>query len=240
LETATVKWFKDAHLDQIYSKGLEYAFFNEAGEQCHPFAFCKDFLQDAVWATLNKAAAHLYGFSYEYGVNPPLDLKQTRLGLRMKGAKGFAGSCTKALSFIQTMEKDFDFQPSTMTSLGCFLNSKSEVLVFVSDQRWLHSPVMLSLYSLALRVGLTYEGGSWREHFEEPKDCVNLGDRDYNASAKRGLNKLLGKDLTKVFAPKFEDNYPKDCGVKAMHNCSGIVSFAKGQIDHKVKGKWSK
>lgn len=236
----TVTWFADEAMAQIYSKGLEFAFFNEENTQCHPFAYCKDFLQDAIWAQLNKSSASIYGFSYKHGTNPPLDLKQTRMGVRNKGDTEFAAKCTKAHTFIKEMEADLGFTLSECASLGMFQGGKDEVFVYSSDQKWMHSPVLISLYTLALRVGMTYEGGGWRGHFEGAKSYLGSNDKGYTASAKKALDKIIGKDIAEVFAPKVEDNYPEDCNVSGMHNNSGIVSFANGNVNEKVKSNWSK
>lgn len=238
-EPKEVKWYADERLSQIYSKGLEYAFFNEKNEQCHPFAYCKDFLQDAIWAQLNESKASIYSFTYQHGHNPPLDLSLTRMGLRNKGDKDFSAKCEKSLHFMRAMETDMDFTPSEVYSVGNFEGGEDEVFVFTSDVRWMHSPVLISLYSLALRVGMTYEGGSWREHFENAKEYLGSNDKGYTKSAKKALDKIVGKDITKVFAAEFKDNYPSDCGVSGMHNYSGIVSFAEGNVNEKVKTNWS-
>ena len=91
-------WFGDTnYLEQIYESGLEYAYVNASGEQCHQFAFCKDFLQDAMWATLNKTKTTIYNFKYGYGDNPPLDLEKMRLAVRLKGTtyNYFENKCKK-------------------------------------------------------------------------------------------------------------------------------------------------
>ena len=234
-----VKWFADVGMAQIYSNGLEYAFFNGQNEQCHAFAYCKDFLQDAIMATVNESKASIYGFTYEHGKNPPLDMEITRMGLRNKGDADFVAKCERSLTFMRELEEAMGFEPSELRSVGCFQDGADEVVVFDSDKRWMHSPVLISLYSLALRVGMTYEGGGWREHFEGAKSYLGSHDKSYTASAKTALDKIVGKEVGEVFAPKMEDNYPADCAISGMHNNSGIVAFAKGNINAKVKSKWS-
>lgn len=235
------KWFEDVGLSQIYSSGLEFAYANEQGEQCHPFAYCKDFLQDAVWATLNKAKASIHLFTYEYNVNPPLDLKNVRMAVRLKGSKRvtFEEKCRKSLKFMNEVEKVQGFAP-TVLQFGGKHTSGNSVFVFISDAAWQHSPVMLSLYTLLLRVGMTYEEGPWREHFENAKSYLGENDKSYTTSAKKALDKIIGKSPGEVFAKKFEDNYPADCNLTGMHHNSGIVSFANENINDTVKNKWGK
>jgi hypothetical protein len=104
----------------------------------------------------------------------------------------------------------------------------------------MHSPVLVSLYTLMLRVGMTYEGGGWKKHFEGAKSYLGSNDKSYTGSAKKALDKIIGKKLSDVFAEKLEDNYPSDCSVSGMHNNSGIVSFANNNINSGVKTKWGK
>jgi hypothetical protein len=66
VETA-VTFGKNYDTDQIYSTGIEFAFAGRKDrkwKQATTFAYCKDFLHDAVWATLNRKPIHVHGFHY--------------------------------------------------------------------------------------------------------------------------------------------------------------------------------
>lgn len=232
-------WFSDKSMAQIYSQGVEFAFFNENKEQCHPFAFCKDFLQDAVWAMLNKKKSSIYSFSYEYGVNPPLDMEKTRLGVRNKGDDDFKKKCKKARLFLRELEAELQFEPSTLVCYGNYKEGKNPVFVFHGDRRWMFSPPMISLYSLAIRVGMTYEKGPWRKHFESAKEYIGRNDDGYTNRAKAALDKLIGKKPEEVFAKTIEDNYPSDCPIYVMHDQSGIIKFAEGSVSTQVSKNWN-
>lgn len=234
------KWFKDVGMAQIYSSGLEFAFISAAGEQCHAFAYCKDFLQDAVWATLNKSSAAIYGFSYVHGTNPPVDLDNMRLGVRLKGKGGedMENMCKKAQTFLQEVDLLQGFAPTELLLGGKRKGESHDTFVFVSDKAWLHSPVMVSLYSLLVRVGMTYEGGGWRKHFDSAKKYLGNNDSSYTKSAQKGVDKIVGKKPDELFAKEFIDNYPKGVNVSAMHNSSGILAYAKGTVNSTVKAKW--
>lgn len=234
------KWHSEGNLNQIYSSGLEFAFISKEGEQCHPFAFCKDYLQDAIWATLNKSSAAIYGFSYKHGRNPIVDLKKTRMALRFKNQAGFDELAVAALKFIHEMEKAQGYELSELHYGGKYKDKTHPVYVFVSDQRWMHSPVMISLYTLALRVGLSYTGGDWQQHFTAAKKYYGRNDKTYTKAAKKALEKIIGKDVGDVFAKKFADNYPKKLSMSGMHDRSGIVSFGNGYVDAQVKVNWKK
>lgn len=236
-------FFKDKGMNQIYSSGIEMAFFNEKGQQCHPFAFCKDYFQDAVWAQLNNKTASIYGFSYNPKVNPKLDLEQMRLAVRdkTKDAKTMEERCKKSINFLNKLEKKMGFSPSELVFCGNYTNEllKKEYPVwgFIGDKRWLHSSVMISAYSLLLRVGMTYEGGSIEKHLES-KNMVRKGDVNYVKRAMKGINLILSKGPEKIFAKKMEDNYPSTAACYDIHDYSGIVSFTEGHAAQKVKSAW--
>lgn len=236
------KWFKNVGMSQIYSSGLEFAFISVEGEQCHAFAYCKDFLQDAVWATLNESSASIYGFSYTHGTNPPVDLDNMRMGVRLCNSKGdeLEKMCLNAVKFLREVDKEQGFAPTDILLGGRRKGEKSDTFVFVSDPKWLYSPVMVSWYSLLVRVGMTYTGGDWRKHFDSAKSYLGKNDNGYTTSSKAGVDKLVGKQPEAIFAKKIIDNYPKGVSVSAMHNSGGIVAFSRGSVDAKIKAKWQK
>ncbi len=236
------KWFKNVGMNQIYSSGLEFAFISAEGKQCHAFAYCKDFLQDAVWATLNKSSASIYGFSYVHGTNPPVDLSVMRLGVRLSNSKPgeLEKMCLNSVKFLREVDKEQGFAPTDILLGGKRKGEKSDTFVFVSDPKWLYSPVMVSWYSLLVRVGMTYAGGDWRKHFDGAKSYLGRNDKRYTTSSKAGVDKLVGKQPNTIFAKTFSGNYPKGVVVSAMHNNGGIVAFSKGNVDPKIKAKWQK
>ena len=71
----------------------------------------------------------------------------------------------------------------------------------------------------------------------EPR--VGRNDKSYINTAKKALDKVIGKAPEKVFAEKIEDNYPKDCNIGALHDSSGIVTFARGGVPADLKKKWN-
>lgn len=238
-EPVITKWHPEGSLHQIYSSGLEYAFVNQAGEQCHPFAFCKDYLQDAIWATIHKSSVTIHGFHYTHGKNPPLDLENTRIALRLKGNKDFKNMCAKSLNFIRAIDAAQGFEPTELLYGGTYNDGSDEVYVFVSDKRWMYSTVLISLYTLILRVGMTYEGSDWRNHFSNAKSYLGCNDKSDTASATKGLDKFIGKPVESIFAKKMEDNYPKSVAVSNMHHRSGAVCFGNNNISADVKVNWT-
>lgn len=220
---------------QIYSSGLEYAWVNAAGEQCHPFAYCKDFLQDAVKEYLNQGSCKIYGFAYDSKINPPLGVDKTRIAVRFSGRKDLELLCQNSLRFMQAVESDLGFA-ITELAFGADTN-KGQAWVFISDPYWMQAPPLVSLYSLLLRVGLNYESGDWREHLKNTS-LIGRNDRDYLSSARKIIDKLNKDNIREIFAANQKDNYLADCSVNTMHNNSGVCAWASGDIPAEINRNW--
>lgn len=236
------EWFDEHRMGEIYSTGLQFAFVSADGHQCHPFAYCKDFLQDAIWAELNKCKASVYSFVHEYGTNPPVDLKKTRMATRLQGDTEFRNKCLQTLNFMREIDTAQKFTLTELQFGGKYKETSNKVYVFVSDAGWMYSPVMISLYSLFLRVGMTYEGGGWREHFGEAKSYLGTFDKTYTEKVKQALDKIIGQKMESLFADTQAKNYPpsKTKGLlPGMHHNSGIVSYATNTLGVEVKKNWT-
>ena len=70
----SIKWYDDDkrnnNILQIYKKGLEFSFVSENNEQCHPFVFCKDFLQIVIFANIYNRIISIFNFHYNPRKNP--------------------------------------------------------------------------------------------------------------------------------------------------------------------------
>lgn len=234
------KPYPDAGLNQIYSTGLEFAFVNAQGEQCHPFAYCKDFLQDAIWAEVNKDKSSIYGFTYAHKKNPAVDLTTTRVAVRYTKKTDFRKICRQSEKFLNAAEKDLGFSPTKLIYGGRNEKSKTgSVMIFEGDKKWMHAPPMISMYTLLIRVGLNFEGGDWKKHLEKGS-FLGSNDNNYLSAARPVILKMCGTNILEIFAAKMEKNYPSGCDVGTMHNYSGIQSLGKGNISAEVSKHWQK
>jgi hypothetical protein len=229
------KFFPDKGMAQIYDSGLEFAFVSPEGEQCHPFAYCKDFLQDAIWSMHNDKKSSVYGFSFDKKSNPLLDMDRTKVAIRLKNNKSFKDMCLKSLQFLNAVEEAFGFESTSLSYGG---DSKgSDVWVFSGDKNWMYAPPMISMYTLLLRVGLNYDGGDWQKHLDKAS-FVGDNDKVYLKDAKPAIKFLSTKKLQDVFASEWKDNYPKDCEIMGMHHYSGIQCLGRGNISSSVNKNW--
>ena len=229
-----INWMADrAGIAQIYSQGLEYAFVSEDGRQCHPFVYCKDFLQDAVWGQLHNKAAGIYGFSFNPAAMPPVYLERFTILLRFNRRDTFPKEIiSNTLPLLHMIEKVKGYEPCTIDSVGKFQGTGSEVFLLSADKRWLHAPPLLSFYTLAIRVGLTYDGSTLEEFFSKVKDgkvsCLSGNDRSYTTSALKITDKLLKTSEQDLFGGEMAKNYPPGINISSLHNSTGVVASSGG------------
>jgi len=121
-------------------------------------AMCKDFLNDVVKGAKCGVPVSLYGMAYDPKKDPPLDLEKCRVLVSeaTKSPKTFLGETGNAIRLLRKFESELGFEAS------CVLNSrikgrKLSCALVESDAKWMHSTVLLSLYTCLLRIGGRYD-----------------------------------------------------------------------------------
>lgn len=234
IESVKIEWFtQKQNLSEIYSSGMQYSLVNQDGKQCCPFCHCKDYFQDAVWATLHGKSTSIYGFSFDPATNPPLDMENTRMLLTNSKDNKFLEKIENMLDFINQVEDIFDFRNTTAKVVE---NPEAKyktcgIIETCSSHRWMRSPVLLSIYTLLLRVGFSHtKGNNWQDTI---KGMISgkiaqyqTNDKGYLQQSIEGLEYILKAGYKNIFyvQPKF--NYPEKADVNSIHNRSGIVAFS--------------
>ena len=221
------------NLSQIYSSGLEYSFVNQKGEQCEEFKMCKDWLQDAVWATVHQTPASIYGFKFDPSSNPAIDMDNTRLLMTNAKDKDFLKKIDNMLDFINQVEDIIGLQKTTVKLVS---NPPTKykacgVIETSSSARWMRSPAMLSLYTLFLRVGFAHKiGDNWQKTV---KDMIkgNIpqyqhNDQGYLSRSVEGIKYIIKAGYKNIFYNQMKFNYPEKIDINTLHNNSGIVAFS--------------
>ena len=153
-------WQGNEHLNEIYQLiGVKYAFLTskeEGNKQCHPWIKCRDFLHDALRAHVAKKKEGIFGFRYESGVNPPLDLEKMRLLVKRdanKDEKNISENTKEimdcALAILNCVEKYTNVKPLTKL----YETNQKDIYLFEGAKDWMESTFMISLYTLLIRLG---------------------------------------------------------------------------------------
>lgn len=243
-----VKWHpKSLQISQIPKEGLEYAFMSEDYIQIHQFVWCKDFMQDVIYASVNKKRVDIYGFSFDPKTAPPLYWGKTRLLLNSYKDANFGSKVFGGLrDFLHQIETRLKME---LTVFEQAANPhpryrKSGVFIVDGDPRWMQSPPMISLYTLLLRVGLVHtkktpfsdtikkvRDGEIKPYYG-PKGRHNDNDQTVLQKSEKGLARILKYGDRELFHPEVEDNFPAktpggSCtSVFSVHDNFGMVGFS--------------
>jgi hypothetical protein len=232
-----IKWMSDEQkLAQAFSSGLEFAFISKDKFQCTTFAFCKDFLQDAVQAYCIQKKRNIYGFEYDPAIHPPICLEKTRLAIANEDDDYLDHKIPLMMDFLHQIEKTLGISKSLVKQCSNppLKYIRCGVWIIEGSARWLRSPPMLSLYTLLIRLGIGHQIGT---SYEKTLTDISTGkmkayqdiDRLRLKSAMPGIKKIMKFGDRKLFYNKIELNYPKRIRTNTMHNALGIIGFAENK-----------
>ena len=227
---------------QIYSKGMEFALVSQDYKQCNPFVWCKDFLQDIVFASLQKKWINIYDFQYSPYIDPEPCLDKIRLLIANANDSNLRDKIPNILDILHQVEDKLEIKHSLVRE--CWLPpknyKKSGVWMFEGSKRWIKSPPMLSLYALLIRVGCVHEIGV---RYEKTFANIIAGvqkpyqkkDSLWLKHAMMGIEKVIRIGDRKIFHRDIKDNYP-NLDIDVIHNQLGIAGFSS-DIQDRLKGR---
>lgn len=242
-----IKWYeRTMPLQQVFHRGLMFAFVSDQYEQCCPFVLCKDFLQDTIHAYLTKKKRSIFGFSYDPKRDPHISIKKTRLVIGSNGSANLRNNIPNCIEFLNQIE---DHLHLSKTKYRECCNPPKRFLAggvwyLEGSRRWIKSPPMISFYTLLIRVGMCHvKGTSYTDTIEGVKSMTlhpeQCDDRSRLIGADKGIQKILSLGDRKVFTDKFEENYPKNVQTKIMHDDCGIIGYSCNAT-HNYFPHWSK
>lgn len=241
-----INWHpKTLKISQIPKEGLEYAFLSENYTQIHQLVWCKDFMQDVIFAHVTGTISSIYGFTYNPKTDPPLYRDKTRLMLNSFKDVNFGSKVLDGLrDFLHQIEKQLKMQRSVFEKVS---NphpryKRSGVYIVNGSKRWMNSPPMISLYTMLLRIGLVHQKGTpfyatidaLRKDKLKPYYGDPLQDNDSKVLRRieSGLNRILRHGDRKLFHQNIEKNYPTKTksgmrfSIYTMHDTCGMVGFS--------------
>ena len=204
---------KQLGLNQSYSKGIRFMMLNDKLEPLHQPVFCKDYLTDVIWCEHNnKYDEVVYGFKYPKNDYKHIDNKwlniaidNTELNIATEGFK------SNLQNFLNKAEHILGFSESV-----CSLEDNCIVIKYSNE--WIKYPYLISLFTMFLRVGLSYDGSDFIKYITEKNTNIKLPDSEFLFNAKKKINK--------IFVDKYlpEVKYTDYNVMESTHNSSGIVS----------------
>jgi hypothetical protein len=163
-KTIIVDWFPSTNslIEAYQQTEFKFSFVglpNKDGvsKQCHPWAKCRDFLPDAVRATIINKTFSIYGFSFNPNDNPALDLDTMRMLVYKSDLKSadkveFEDKMFFGINLLNHYEKIMKINLSVLYRTEKDYNNKP-VYLFIGNGEWMRSPFLISLYTLLIRLG---------------------------------------------------------------------------------------
>jgi len=155
-----VEWLPQDSLSEIYQKtGYQFALLSapkDGNKQACSWVLCRDFLQDAVSAFTSKGKCQIFGFKYQFGKHPPLDMSRTRMLVKKDGlatkdkVERFRKELKAGQSLVNHYERLAGVSMSTMKKVA---DDSKHVWRFRGPGIWMKSPFLVSMYSFLIRIG---------------------------------------------------------------------------------------
>jgi len=230
---------KKQNLGEIYQPvGIQYAFLSPDNKQCHPWIKCRDFLHDALRCFITGKKEVIFGFSYEPGIDPPLDLEKMRLLVKRKSNRNEenASENTKTMidstiSILRCIEKYSEIE--SLSNIFCTTKDE-DIYIFEGAADWMESTFMISLYTLLIRIGcrnIIFEDkkdlDSKLEELCKLKEAYNDHDIGYLRTVLPFIYKILEKRKDLKYIKEDGNQFFEKQSIGLFHNYSGVVELSR-------------
>jgi len=246
-EIAVELWKTKKHLCEIgQTTGIHYAFLSSKEDgyrQCHQWIKCRDFLHDALRNQVTGKKDYIYGFSYEKGVNPPIDTKKMRITVKRCEVNNTRDILEHGLAIIHCVEKHSGIKPlSKMYEATC---GEQGVYIFEGAVDWVESTFMISLYTFFIRLGAKkIEFKDKEDLYVKLEKLCKTSYSDHDVSYLKTILPFLDK-ITKnrkklKYVMKNGKSFFEDQTINMFHGYTGVVALcrqavSKGTQNEKLK-----
>jgi len=237
-------WFgKNNNLNEIYQEiDMKFSFVNEIDgklHQCHQWVKCRDFLHDAVRTTITGKKSSIYGFTFDIGENPLVDLENMNILVAYKDAKFWPlvrAQLSRGLRLINQIEANVGEELSVITKVqankGSYYN---HVWVIKGPKMWMSSPFLVSLYTFLIRLGAQkFKVGKCLEETIKNIDKYKVTAKEchdinyLNDTLKYIVSTVKCRKSFSFYNPDgISDTYYRALDINNFHNRAGIVSLCK-------------
>ena len=238
MEKIKIDWLqKDSNeqrIQQIYSQGLEYA-LSAGHKQCCDFVYCKDFLQDVIWANVNKSPVEIYNFKYDPGLIPINLEDQMYMLIANESDQFFGQKITTCLDFLNQIEKDLKLKRTIAFECENYPDKYNPggVYLLKASQRWMLSPPLISLYTTLVRCGFVHTIDNNYVHTlngiaNGTIKAYQSNDSEFVKSSFAGISAIIALGYRKIFYGDMTKNYPKHIQTSILHHDCGIRAYSWG------------
>lgn len=218
---------------QLYTKGLEYCLLSDKYEQCHQFVWCKDYLHDVMYSSVNNVPIKIFNFYFNPLKNKIPSTKKIKICVADNKNKNLTEKIEHCVNFLNKIEMKLGMKSSKYFFCKNIPKNytNGSMVIIEGDKRWLSSPPMISLYALLIRIGFCHKKStSYQTTFKkivnkkmslyQPKDLYNL------KSSLDGIKIILQHNDQNIFFKNWKYNYPIEIDILRVHNYLGISNFS--------------
>src|SRR6266850_798644 len=215
-----VTWKPKGGLIEGISYGFEYALLDREGTALTPTIQCKDYFTDLWWSEHEKQPCSVYGFNWKPG-KVDKDARSYLMAVR-KNKQDMRTYRIPLEQFLNEWENLLEFRRSKVS-----VGDEGKCLVVVFSQQWTTKPVLISAFTLFLRVGCDYDGSNLPKYIDKYasgafKSPMAGCDPQYVKTATPNLTKLM-KSGVSAFAQSYGQYGAGQ--TYDMHNAGGIVNY---------------
>lgn len=224
---------KEYSLSEIYQQvGMTFAFVSKESSKytlAHQWVKCRDFLNDVIRYEITGNRISIYGFSFGKD-NPRVSTEKIYIAVSMDNVDKslFKDYIKSSIKLLRHFEREAGVSLSRSKLATVSGSKKSNVVVICSNKMWLESPVLLSIYTLLIRLGVRKDINTYdKESLLSSLAQVNPnGDNDskYLSKIHTKLHYII-TNAAKLFSSPDRDFYRrKDIDLHSFHNYCGVVS----------------
>jgi hypothetical protein len=212
---------------EIYGKeGLRFTLLDSSGKIYNGGTCCKDFFTDAFWAEHHKKPTSIHGFQCTPG-RISLEDKHYQIALHFEPEK-LEGKALSLQCFLNMIEGSLGIPPTYIEPIN-----EGQDLLLTFHQAWTTRPVMISLFTGLVRVGLMYPA-SQNETVEETlsrllKEGNPYGKFDKSEFSKEGVVPLILQCLKEGKEPHPNQSFLQYQEAYSAHHSGGFIAFTTGR-----------
>lgn len=216
--------------DKYVSRGnMAFSFLSEDGKLVGPLVDCRGYILERLQGfLLGDTSPGSSEYKYQPDDMEDISLEKTRLVVSKKGTtvEALESEMRLVMDLLHQMEKDLHLIKSRYERVLGVDKNYGVTFLIEGSKRWMLSPVMLSLYMLAIRNGYLHKiGQPYLTTFEKAGNLVDGAAK----SVERGIKHIIKYNYWKVFGKDIKLNYTKE-QVAYIHGM-GIQVFSTENVE---------
>lgn len=208
------------YAEAVDDLGIKFAILDPDLNVMCSFMSCKDFLQDAFFSELMHEPVSIWGFTWKPG---RLKMGAKEYGFAVRYTDSTVKYVPSTLALLNKWDKVFGFKKSKMLQDA----ENPNLWALLVDAGWTEAPLRISMLTLMVRVGGTYQGEDLKKFVSQSKPKSGLvwyEDWDYVSGIKDTYLKMIE---TGKFPHQTYEMF-KNGGHHGIHHGSGIYAFTTG------------